>query len=118
MGGLFDSSPDDIESEGQSGAISPVDLLELPPELGAVIRKVIRKNGLRLTDIAGELNQAVEQVRHVLDDLVARGYLQRVEIDQEIWYKARFKRKAQRRISDVWSKLGSSLDQEEDSQLP
>jgi polyhydroxyalkanoate synthesis regulator phasin len=118
MGGLFDGSPDEIESEGQAGAISPVDLLELSPELGVVIRKVIRENGLRLADIAGELNQAVEQVQQVLDELVAKGYLQQVEINQEIWYKAHFKRRAQRKISDVWSQLGKSLDQEEDTQLP
>jgi Mn-dependent DtxR family transcriptional regulator len=94
-----------VSSEGQTDGISPVDLLELPPLLGAIVQKVMRKNGLRSSDLAAELNQAADQVQQALNELVAKGYLQCVEINQEIWYRAHFKQKAKRKVSDIWSAL-------------
>ena len=54
MAGLFDRLQDEIDSQDQPG-ISPIDLLELPSALAKVVREIIRKNGMKLADIATTL---------------------------------------------------------------
>ncbi len=115
MAGLFDRLQDELDSREQQGGLSPIDLLDLPPTLATIIQKIVRKNGLRLTDIAAELEQSPEDTRKVLDELVEKGYIRRVEVKNELWYKAHFGRKADKVLHDsVWSALDSMIGEEED----
>ena len=114
MGGLFDRLQDEINDREHKAGLSPVDLLDLPPELAAVIRKIVRKNGLRLADLATELNQTSAAVQKNLDELVEKGYVRRVEVKDEIWYKARFRRRTDKPLSStVWNALDKAIDEDE-----
>ena len=116
MSGLFNRLQDEIEAREQQKGLSPIVLLDLPAALATVIQKIVRKNGMNLAEIAAELDQTPEETQAVLDELVQKGYVRRVEVKQEIWYKAYFGRKADKTLSaNVWSALDSAIGQEEQS---
>ena len=115
MAGLFDRLQDEINSREQPGGLSPVDLLDLPPTLANIIKKIIRKNGMKLSEIAAALDQSPEETRQALDELVDKGYVRRVEVKQEFWYKAHFGRKADKTLNQsVWSALDQVIEEEEE----
>jgi DNA-binding MarR family transcriptional regulator len=103
MGSLFDRLQDEIEARETQEGISPADLLDLPPALASVIKQIIRRNGMKLTEIAEALDQSPKDVKQTLDELVAKGYVRQIEVKKEIWYKAQFARKRSRLGSDVCS---------------
>jgi hypothetical protein len=114
MSGLFDRLQDEINARQKRVGLSPVDLLDLPADLAAVIRKIVRQNGLRLADIAAELNQAPADVQQTLDELEKKGFVRHVEVQGDLWYKARFGRKADKSLSaSVWGALDKVLDQDD-----
>ncbi|MBI1880653.1 MAG: hypothetical protein HYR94_20955 [Chloroflexi bacterium] len=110
--GLFDRLQDEIDAHGQQEGLSPIDLLDLPPGLAAIVKKIVRRNGMSLTEIAEELGQTFEEARVVLDGLVEKKLMRKVEVSGEIWYKAHFARKADKKLSTgVWSALDNLLDE-------
>ena len=114
MAGLFDRLQDEIDSREKPGGLSPIDLLDLPPTLASVIQKIIRKNGMKLEEIATALDQSPEETQRALDELVDQGYVRQVEVKQELWYKARFGRKADKTLhQSVWSALDGLIEEED-----
>lgn len=110
--GLFDRLQDEIDARGRQEGLSPIDLLDLPPALAAIAKKIVRRNGLSLAEIAQEMGQTPEETQAVLDDLVEKGLIRRVEVNNEIWYKAHFARKADKKLSTgVWSALDNLLEE-------
>jgi predicted transcriptional regulator len=117
MAGLFSRLQDEIEVRDRQEGLSPIDLLDMPKALAAVINKIIRKNGMKLEDIAEELDQSPEDTQKTLDELVEKGYARRVEVREEIWYKAHFGRKADKVLSlSIWSSLDDVVEEEEKKQ--
>jgi predicted ArsR family transcriptional regulator len=115
MSNLFDRLQDEINSQESQEGISPVDLLDLPASISKIIKKIIRRNGMKLEEIAQELDQSVEQAKESLDELVAKGYVRQVEVKEVIWYKARFAQKRNRTLSaGFWSALGTLTDSDEE----
>jgi DNA-binding MarR family transcriptional regulator len=110
--GLFDRLQDEIDAQGQQEGLSPIDLLDLPPGLAAIVKKIVRRNGMSLVEIADEMSQKPADTQIVLDELVAKRLIRKVEVSGEIWYKARFARKADKKLSTgVWSALDTLLDE-------
>ena len=66
MGSLFDRLQDEINSREQQGGISPADLLDLPPGLASIIKKIIRRNGMKLSEVAEALEQTPEEAQQML----------------------------------------------------
>jgi hypothetical protein len=117
MAGLFDRLQDEINSREEPGGLSPVDLLDMPPTLANIIKKIIRKNGMKLSEIAAALSQTPEETQLALDELVAKGYVRQVEVKQEIWYKAHFGRKADKTLNQsVWAALDKVVEEEQDKE--
>ena len=115
MAGLFNRLQDEINARSSGEGLSPIDLLDMPESLAAAVNQIIRKNGMKLEDIATELKQSVEETKIMLDELVTKGYVRRVEVgDEEIWYKAQFGRKADKALSlSIWSALDGVVEDEE-----
>ena len=113
--GLFDRLQDEIDAQGQQEGLSPIDLLDLPPGLAAIVKKIVRRNGMSLTDIAEEMGQSLADAQPLLDELVAKKLIRKVEVSDEIWYKAHFARKADKKLSTgVWTALDNLLDENKD----
>lgn len=114
--GLFDRLQDEIDARGRQEGLSPIDLLDLPPGLATIAKKkIVRRNGLSLTEIATEMGQTPEEAQAVLDELVSKGLIRKVEVSGEIWYKAHFARKADKKLSTgVWNALDNLLDQSQE----
>lgn len=114
MAGLFNRLQDEIDARDQGEGLSPIDLLDMPEALAEVINHIIRKNGMKLEDIAEELGDTIEKTQNTLDELVEKGYVRRVEVKEEIWYKAQFGRKADKTLSmSIWSALDGVVEDEE-----
>jgi hypothetical protein len=114
MTGLYRRLQDEIEARNENKGLSPIDLLDMPEALAAVINKIIRRNGMKLEEIASELNQPVEETKASLDELVKKGLARRIEVKEEIWYKAQFARKADKVLSsNIWSALDGFVDDSE-----
>jgi predicted ArsR family transcriptional regulator len=106
MSGLFDRLQDEIEANESGAGISPVDLLDLPQEIATVIKQIIRRNGMKLAQVAEALQKPPAEVQEMLDELVSKGSVRQVQVKGEIWYKARFAKKRSRsRTSDFWRTL-------------
>jgi len=117
MAGLFDRLQDEINSREQPGGLSPVDLLDMPPTMASIIKKIIRKNGMKLSEIAAALNKNPEETQQALDELVAKGFIRRVEVKQEYWYKAHFGRKADKTLNQsVWAALDKVVEEEQEKE--
>ena len=93
MSSLFDRLQEEIEFRETRPGLTPTDLLELPPAIAEVLKMIIRRNGMPLTEIAAKLDQPEGKVAELLGKLTAKGYMRRTEIDKVIWYKVYFKRK-------------------------
>jgi hypothetical protein len=114
MTGLYRRLQDEIEARNENKGLSPIDLLDMPEALAAVINKIIRRNGMKLEEIAAELDQSVEETKASLEELVKKGSVRRVEVKDEIWYKAQFARKADKVLSsNIWSALDGFVDDSE-----
>jgi DNA-binding IclR family transcriptional regulator len=113
--GLFDRLQDEIDARGRQEGLSPIDLLDMSPGLAAIAKKIVRRNGLSLAEIATEMGQTPEEAQAVLDELVSKGLVRKVEVSGEIWYKAHFARKADKKLSTgVWNALDNLLDQSQE----
>jgi len=111
MSGLFDRLQGEIDARERQEGLSPIDLLDMDPSLATITKKIVRRNGMRLEDIAEELGHSPEETQMMLNDLVNKGFMRRVEVNNEIWYKAFFGRKADKKLSTgVWSALDNLLD--------
>lgn len=114
MAGRPDRLQGELDAPDQNNGLSPIDLLDIPEGLAAVVNRVIRSKGMKAEDIAKEIGKSDLEARQLLDDLVEKGYLRRVELDAEIWYKVQFGRKADKALSQhLWSALDSAADEEE-----
>lgn len=115
MTGLFNRLQDEIDARDKNEGLSPIDLLDMPEALAAVINQIIRKNGMKLEDIAEELEQSPKETQVQLDELVEKGYVRRVEVgEDELWYKAQFGRKADKALSmSIWSALDGVVEEDE-----
>jgi DNA-binding MarR family transcriptional regulator len=110
MSEVLEQLNDAVDALPAQDGLSPSGLLELPSELANIIRQLVRSNGMSLSEIAITLNHAPEGIRRILDTLVEKGYIRRIKIQQEFWYKARFKRKADKISSPERGQVNSLLD--------
>lgn len=111
MSGLYQRLQGEIEAREGGAGLSPIDLLDMPQALAEAINRIIRNNGMRLHEVAQELNQTLDETKAILDQLVTKGFARRIEVKNEIWYKAHFGRKADKVLSlGIWSALGGLTD--------
>ncbi len=116
MAGLFNRLQDEIDARDENIGLSPIDLLDMPEALATVINRIIRKNGMNLEAIAKELGQPIEDTKATLDKLVDKGFVRRIEVRDETWYKAQFGRKADKVLSTtIWSSLDDVVEEEHKS---
>ena len=86
--------------------MSTIDLLDMSPDHALVVNRLTRNRSMKLADIVAELQKPIEHVQTILNELTEKGHVKVVTINQEIWYKAQFARKAKKKLSsDVWSAL-------------
>lgn len=80
--------PDELEKElrfrspprvspRQGGGISPLDLLELPPDLRQVMNLLVREGTCTVVQVAAHLEMGAGEAFYLLDTLVARGHVRR-----------------------------------------
>lgn len=100
---------DAINARHQVIDLSPTDLLDLPESLANVINTMLRRNGMKITEIAEQLGQSASEADNTVNALLEKGYIKPVEVNQQVWYKVNFGRTTDK-TAGIWSLLGGMLD--------
>ena len=111
MAGLFDRLQDEIERREPQSGISPLDLLDMSPELQAVLQLLARRGALPADDVASATGLSPEDAARVLDELVAKGHA-RAETEGELTrYRAQFGRRRARHVPEgIWKALAEKVE--------
>ncbi len=88
------------------------DVLELPSSLCHLVTWMMRREASGLADIAARLGQDEETARHVITDLVNRGFVIRIGAERGDQYQVRPAARQQRGVPrNVWSALDGSNEE-------
>ena len=121
MGGLFDRLQDEIARRDPQSGISPLDLLDMSPELQRLMQRLARRGARTSAELAQELALPPDEVERLLADLVAKGFARVVEpaagTQQEpaalgaTRYRAAFGRRRRRELPlDIWEALAAKTE--------
>lgn len=94
----------------QGGGISPLDLLELPPDLRQAMNLLMRNGLSSAREIAGPMQIDVEKAAELLDTLAARGHVRQIGTGEESVYEPILGRNRRPRLS---SSLWRALEEED-----
>ena len=111
--GIFDHMQKEIDSREDREGITPADLLSLSPPLRRLLTRIMREEGLTAEAAAGQLEEDESGAQEMLDGLVEKGYLERVEQDDGWVYRVRFAQRRGRELpAGIWSALGQRAKDE------
>jgi len=99
------------KSPGQGGGVTPVDALNLSPELQQIVDMLIRQNMCTAIQVAVSLRTDMRHARGLLKNLIARGYVRMVEVNGQETFKLVWGRHRRPRLS---SGLWETLQQDDD----
>lgn len=106
---MYEQLEEELNALTACEGFSPSDLLSLPPAVCEILQKMARTNGMKLSEIAEEVNRSPAVTEQWLHQLIGKGYLSPVAIDREDLYKVRFKRRTSRIVTrhgdDIWGAL-------------
>ena len=111
--GIFDRVQKEIDDRDKQEGISPADLLDLSTPLRRLMNRITRQGEISLDAAAEYLEEPLDNVRQMLNALVEKGYLERVEREEGWVYRTRFARKRGRELpAGIWSALGQRTREE------
>ncbi len=86
--------------------MSTIDLLDMASTESEIINKLVRKSTMTLPEIAEAVQKPLSQVEIILNELVEHGHVKAIMSKQQVFYKARFSRKSEKKLSsELWSAL-------------
>lgn len=98
-------------SPSQGGGVTPVDALDLPPELQQTLDMLIRQDMCTAIQVAVSLRTDLRHAQGLLKNLVSRGYIRMVEVNGQETFKLIWGRHRRPRLS---SGLWETLQQDDD----
>ena len=111
--GIFDRIQKEIDERDKQEGISPADLLDLSPSLRRLMNRITRQGEITMEGAAEYLEESLANARQMLNALVEKGYLERVEREEGWVYRTRFARKRGRELpAGIWSALGQRTREE------
>lgn len=93
MHDLFERLQEELDEQQPQEAFSTVGLLNLPPALANLIQTIMRANGMSLEQIAHEFDLTLENTNTLLENMIHKGFLRQITINQNVIYKPDFQRK-------------------------
>jgi DNA-binding MarR family transcriptional regulator len=111
--GIFDRVQKEIDARDKQEGITPADLLDLSSALRRLMNRITRGGEITVEEAAELLEETPANARQMLNALVEKGYLERVEKEEGWVYRTRFARKRGREIpAGIWSALGKRIRDE------
>jgi DNA-binding MarR family transcriptional regulator len=102
--GIFDRIQAEIEAREKQDGITPADLLDLSPQLRRLMNRITRDREMDVEAAAELLGESSANTVKMLNALVDKGYLERVEREEHWVYRTRFARTRGRDIpAGIWS---------------
>jgi DNA-binding MarR family transcriptional regulator len=111
--GIFNRVQKEIDARDKQEGITPADLLDLSPLLRRLMNRITRQGEITVRDAAEHLQETPDNTRQMLNSLVEKGYLERVEREEGWVYRTRFARTRGHDIpAGIWSALGQRTKEE------
>jgi DNA-binding MarR family transcriptional regulator len=111
--GIFNRIQKEIDAREKQEGITPADLLDLSPQLRRLMSYITRQGSMTAEAAAEYLEETPANARQMLNALVEKGYLERVEREEGWIYRTRFARKRGRDLpAGIWSALGQRTKEE------
>jgi len=111
MAGIFDRLQAEIEAREKAQGISPVDLLDLSPELRRIVNLITRRGEMSLAELVLELDMKPSEAKQLLNSLVEKGILKAFEVRGELRYKTYFARRRRREVPlNIWEALSEKVE--------
>jgi len=111
--GIFKRMQAEIDGREKQEGITLADLLDLSPPLRRLMNRITREGEMTVEAAAEHLGESAANTREMLNALVEKGYLERVEQKGGWVYQTRFGRKRGRDIpAGIWSALGQRTQDE------
>ncbi len=96
--------------QGRKG-LTPYDLLELPGRQRDLVKKLLKRRVISLSEAAAELGQSEAEAAQTLAGLVAKTYLIEFEKKGEPHYKLLMARKEGKELPfDIWQDLTAKMN--------
>jgi len=112
MPGLFDRLQSEIDRREAVESFSPIDLLALPPDLRAIVQALMRRGNATAAEIGEACRLPEDEASALLDALVEKGILARVEAPGDAgpprWRTNLGRRRARAVPRGIWSRLAES----------
>jgi predicted ArsR family transcriptional regulator len=111
--GIFKRMQDEVGDRDKRDGISPVELLELDPPQRRLVRHMMRHGETGIAEVAELVGVSLDEAREMLNDLVEKSYLDRIEREGQWYYQVHLARKRGRQLPPgIWSALGSRTEKE------
>jgi predicted transcriptional regulator of viral defense system len=112
--GIFQSMQDEVDDRDKRDGISLAEMLDLEPLQRRLVKQITRKGELGIEAAAKLVELSPEETREILDSMVKKSYLDRVERDGEWYYQVRLARRRRSRTlpPGIWSALDSRTKEE------
>ncbi len=112
--GIFKRMQDEVGEREKRDGISPVELLELAPPQRRLVRHMMRQGETGVEEAAELVGVSPEEARDMLNELVEKSYLDRVEREGRWYYQVHLARKRGRQLPPgIWSALDSRTEKEQ-----
>jgi DNA-binding MarR family transcriptional regulator len=111
--GIFSRIQKEIDDRDKQEGITPADLLDLSPSLRRLMNRITRQGEITTGTAAEYLEETPDNAQQMLNALVEKGYLERVEKEDGWVYRTRFARKRGHELpAGIWSALGQRTREE------
>ena len=113
MAGLFDRLQSEIERREKNEGLTPLDLLDLEPEVSRLVQALARQGDMRIAAMAEVLGMPVDEAEQVVDGLVEKGMVKSFDVKGERHYRAYLARKPGQALPlDIWAALEEKAEEE------
>jgi hypothetical protein len=110
--GLFDRLQDELERRERSEGVSPLDVLELPEDLRAVLQLIARRGAMTAREVAADTGAELEPTQALLASLEQKGFLRVTDATGEPTYKRYLGHRRARTVPlNIWDALSDKVDE-------
>lgn len=95
-----------LNARAKLPGVTQVDILNLPPPLDNLLRKIIRQGSITVGEFTQDLHLAKGQGERLVKILIDKGYLYTESSGRQTICKIHFARKEKKRLpTDIWNSL-------------
>lgn len=109
--GLFKRLQGELDAREKTPGLTMADILLLPEPLAKLINWMMRKDEVELSDVCSFLQQDEKKTNELLNDLLNKGFIRKIEMHGTTRYRVRLAPKPKRELpKGLWHALDDKVD--------